>query len=167
MQRISEYSTLFDRMAKFKVRMLGQCSAEATMTIPIGYKLSKHVSWYARGLLAAIPTLWDLPPADVRPLEKGSESEEQCPQGVTHSDSREIKYRVSWQPRLMWFQRLLWILGLTSNDHAGFQVLNEARSNAQSANNTSTGWTDRWGKENPSFSYSPISMAEMRHPVIT
>ncbi len=95
---VPKYASLFDRITKFETDIVDDCKAVVTMSIVKGYPLSKSACYYAQGILAAIPTLWGLPSAEV--------TEMQC-QFETHDGevSREASYgagkciyEITWQP---------------------------------------------------------------------
>ena len=62
---IPKYASLFDRVFKFKTTIIDDNKAIVTMSLPKDYPVSKDSCYYAQGMLAAIPTLWALPPAEV------------------------------------------------------------------------------------------------------
>jgi PAS domain S-box-containing protein len=104
---IPKYASFFDKTFKFKVTLVNNNKATVSMSLPDGYALSKHSCYYAMGILAAIPTLWGLPPAYVH--------EKQCmcqprgkpgPEPIKHR-AKACIYEVTWQQMQPWHSKLL------------------------------------------------------------
>ena len=97
-QSVPKYSKLFDRMAEFETKIVDDCKAIVTMYSVPDYKFSKHHCYYAQGILAAIPTLWELPPAEVYERQCISETDAGLVTGVDSHDTAKCVYEVTWQP---------------------------------------------------------------------
>jgi signal transduction histidine kinase len=87
---VSRYSVLFDQIYKFKTTAVSDNKVRIEASLPAGYEYSKNCCYFSQGILAAIPTLWGLPPAEVR--------EEQCicAAGIPEN-KRACIYEVTWQ----------------------------------------------------------------------
>lgn len=62
-QEIARFPPYFDERAKFTVQFNGRSSALITMHHPMEHPKSKHMCSYVRGIIASVPTLWNLPRA--------------------------------------------------------------------------------------------------------
>jgi hypothetical protein len=60
---VDKYASLFDKVFRFNTTFQGNYQATVTMQMNIDYMPSKDSCYYTQGILAAIPTLWGLPPA--------------------------------------------------------------------------------------------------------
>ncbi|MBN1161681.1 MAG: PAS domain S-box protein [Dehalococcoidales bacterium] len=104
---VPKYAGLFDRVFTFKTIITGKNTATIEMrTKEPDYQPSKDSCYYAQGILAAIPTLWNLPPAEVRekkcmyvPLLGAAQN------GIQYRADACV-YEVEWQPLPSWYQRL-------------------------------------------------------------
>jgi signal transduction histidine kinase len=88
---VPKYAKLFDKIYIFKVQVEGDNKAIMSMSVPKGYAVYKSACYYAQGILAAIPTLWGLPPAEIH--------EKYCmcnAQGEKYT-SESCEYEVTWQ----------------------------------------------------------------------
>ena len=105
---VPKYARLLDRVFTFKTTITGRNAATIEMRIDEpGYMPSKDSCYYAQGILAAIPTLWGLPPAEIHenkcmyvPLLGTAKN------GVQYR-AEACVYEVQWQPLPSWFRRLL------------------------------------------------------------
>lgn len=103
---VPHYSRLLDRVFKFKTTITGRNTATVTMfKEKPQYKPSKDSCYYAQGILAAIPTLWGLPQAEIR--------EKKCMHQPVPCDNNDVEYNaeacvydITWQPLRSWRQRL-------------------------------------------------------------
>ena len=104
-ESVPKYASFFDKAFEFKASIVGANQAVVTMLLSKGYPVSKSSCYYAQGILAAIPTLWGLPPAEVQ--------ENQCMcqpakgyrvEGVEY-DARTCVYQVTWQPMPAWYSK--------------------------------------------------------------
>ena len=103
---VPKYARLLDRIFTFKTTITGKNTAIVEMSKEEpDYKPSKDSCYLAQGILAAIPTLWSLPPAEVR--------EKKCmyhplpgtaKEGVQY-ESETCVYEVQWQSLGSWFLR--------------------------------------------------------------
>ncbi len=96
-QNIPKYSGWFDREFKFNVEIKSERQAVITMTKPGSQPVSRNACYYTQGILAAIPTVWRLPPAVV--------NETKCMCGDDTENSSEVcEYEVTWEPgRSRWW----------------------------------------------------------------
>ena len=62
---IPKYAAMFDRSVRFSSMITGTNKATITMSMIDFSEASKNGCYYAQGALAAIPTIWGLPPAEV------------------------------------------------------------------------------------------------------
>jgi PAS domain S-box-containing protein len=133
---VPKYARLFDRVFTFRTIITGKNTAIVEMSAEKPeYKLSKNSCYYAQGILAAIPTLWNLPPAKVR--------EKQCmyvpllgtaKNGVQYK-AESCVYEVQWQSLVSWFQRLRDnILGKISPLAKDFKGLEQSLRNIDQEN---------------------------------
>lgn len=107
---IPQYAGLFDSVVKFRTVIVDGNHAMVIMSLPRGYPPSKHLCYYAQGMLAAIPTLWGLPPAVIRERQCMCQpASEDATSGVEYS-AGTCSYQVIWQPLPSWYSRLLAIL---------------------------------------------------------
>jgi len=95
---VPKYARLFDRITNFETRMVDDCQAIVSMSVVDGRYISKRACYYAQGILAAIPTLWGLPAADVHETKcmcdiKGSYEDE-----IKESRADRCTYEVRWEP---------------------------------------------------------------------
>jgi len=92
---IQKYAGLFDRLVKYKVSLDGN-KATVNMSWPGGCPVSKTSCYYTQGMLAAIPTLWGLPPAEIREKTCLCQPGDGGPaQGVEY-DAGFCEYEVTW-----------------------------------------------------------------------
>jgi PAS domain S-box-containing protein len=105
-QSIAKYSSLFDRVFKFKTTIVDKNRATIVMSLPEGYPLSKNSCYYTQGMLAAIPTVWGLPPAEVHEIECMCQPVRKNPLKATIHDSRACVYDVSWKQMQPWHSRI-------------------------------------------------------------
>lgn len=96
---VPQYASLFDRTTKFQTNEVEDGRATVTMSVANPRSFTKHACYYAQGVLAAIPTLWGLPPAEVRELECASQSVGDGAVPASSGHHRRCVYRISWQPR--------------------------------------------------------------------
>ncbi len=95
---VPKYSRFFNKLTRFKIVRATENEVCLTMTLPPACAPSHHACCFARGILAAVPRLWGLPPAEVR--------ETQCMCDTTlyrKSETRQYgaascRYTVKWQP---------------------------------------------------------------------
>ena len=91
---VSKYSGFFDRTLKFQTTPVSANQVIISMSLPAGYQRSKSSCYFTQGMLAVVPTLWGLPPAEVR------ESRCMCtdsPDSGTTSEEQACVYEVTWQ----------------------------------------------------------------------
>ncbi len=103
---LPKYARLLDRVFTFKTTITGKNTATIEMrTEEPEYNPSKDSCYFAQGILAAVPTLWGLPPAEIH--------EKKCmymtlpgtaKEGVQYQ-AETCVYEVNWQPLPSWFQR--------------------------------------------------------------
>ena len=99
---VPKYASFFDKIFKFKTSIVGANHAVVTMLLSKDYAVSKSACYYAQGILAAIPTVWGLPPAEVQ------EKQCMCQPGKPHGtggieyDANTCVYEVTWQPMQAW-----------------------------------------------------------------
>ena len=104
---VPKYARLFDRIFTFKTTITGKNTATVEMsTEKPEYKPSKDSCYYAQGILAAIPTLWNLPPADVREKKCMYQPEPGAVKEGIQYKTETCVYEVQWQPLITWYQRL-------------------------------------------------------------
>jgi PAS domain S-box-containing protein len=105
---VPKYARLLDRVFTFKTTFTGKNSATIEMHAEgLEYKNSKDSCFFAQGVLAAVPTMWGLPPAEIH--------EKKCmctPLFGTAEDGVQYKaeacvYELQWQPLSSWFRRFL------------------------------------------------------------
>lgn len=102
---VPRYASFFDKVFKFEVRLVGNNKAIVTMSLTQYVPLSAHSCFYAQGILAAIPTVWGLPPAEIREKHCMCQlSQEQRIEGVEYGASACI-YEVTWQPVQAWYSK--------------------------------------------------------------
>lgn len=95
---VPKYSRFFNKLTRFKIVRATENEVCFAMTLPPACAPSHHACCFARGILAAVPRLWGLPPAEVR--------ETQCMCDTTlyrKSETRQYgaascRYTVKWQP---------------------------------------------------------------------
>jgi len=95
---VPRYASLFDRITKFETNIIDDCKAIVTMSMLEGYSVSKHACYYAQGMLAAIPTLWGLPPADVHEKQCMCKNHSEDKTGIVKRNAEKCIYEVTWQP---------------------------------------------------------------------
>jgi signal transduction histidine kinase len=104
---VPKYASLFDKIFKFNITFIGDYQAIATMSIDGDYPTSKASCYYAQGILAAIPTLWNLPPAEIHEKEcKCTPDGDDSKSGVRYG-SHDCVWEIRWQPFKALHRRLL------------------------------------------------------------
>ncbi len=104
---VPKYASLFDRVFKFRTTFNGKNKATIEMSaIDQSYAPSKDSCYYAQGILAAIPTLWGLPPANVREKKCMCQPEAGPVKDDVKYEAETCVYEVQWQPLRSWYQRL-------------------------------------------------------------
>jgi PAS domain S-box-containing protein len=68
-KKVPQYTSMFDKAAEFAVEIRGEGRATVTYSLQPGERPSKHACYYTQGVLAAIPMVWGLPPAEVREIQ--------------------------------------------------------------------------------------------------
>jgi PAS domain S-box-containing protein len=102
-----KYASLFDRVFKFRTTFNGRNRATIEMSAEGRYYLpSKDSCYYAQGILAALPTLWGLPPADVCEKKCMCKPEHGIIEDDIQYEAEACVYEVEWQPLHSWYQRL-------------------------------------------------------------
>jgi two-component system NtrC family sensor kinase len=97
-QSIPKYASLFDKITKFETQIVDDCKAVVAMSVIEGYPCSKQACYYAQGILAAIPTLWGLPPAEVNEKQCACDTYAGDITGKTSHYTTKCIYEVTWQP---------------------------------------------------------------------
>lgn len=125
---LPRYSRLFDRVFRFETTITDKNTARVKMiTEQTVYKPSKDSCYFAQGILAAIPTLWSLAPAQVREICcMHNPAPSAALEGVKYN-AAYCEYEVQWQSPLSWVQRLRDnILGKLTPVSANFEELEES-----------------------------------------
>jgi PAS domain S-box-containing protein len=104
---LPRYSRLFHTIFKFKTTIIGKNSAIVEMLSGApGAIPTKYSCDLSQGILGAIPTLWDLPQAEIRKIQC-THGQEPGTTGVENPNSTgSCLYEVKWQPLLSWMDRL-------------------------------------------------------------
>jgi PAS domain S-box-containing protein len=95
---IPRYAAFFDRVSRFKTANISPNKVAVEMSMNGDHSPSKDSCYYTQGILAAIPTLWGLPPATVR------EKKCMCPvdpkniQDGVQYEAATCEFEVEWQP---------------------------------------------------------------------
>ena len=104
---VPKYARLFDRIFRFKTVITGKNTATVLMTTEApGYKPSKDSCYFAQGILAAIPTLWGLPPADIHEKSCMYKAAPGKFREAVQYEAEACVYEVQWQPLSSWYSRL-------------------------------------------------------------
>ncbi len=94
-KKVPQYAHLFDKSTLFDIEISGEGQATVIFSLLEGGRMSKHACYYAQGVLAAIPTVWGLPPASVQEtqcmLDEESNSESNPLQ-----DFKQCIYKMTW-----------------------------------------------------------------------
>ncbi len=103
---VPRYARLLDRVFKFKTTFHDKNCATIEMRIEEpGYKPSKDSCFYAQGILAAIPTLWGLPPAEIHEKECMYMPLPGTAKNGVQYEAEACVWEVQWQPLHSWFRR--------------------------------------------------------------
>jgi two-component system, NtrC family, sensor kinase len=94
---ISKYSSLFDKVFKFDISLEDNDHATITMSMNSDYPASKDSCYYAQGILAAIPTLWGLPPAEVREKKCMCQADIGSAKNDVRYEAKSCEFEVYWQ----------------------------------------------------------------------
>ncbi|MHB8104291.1 MAG: PAS domain S-box protein [Dehalococcoidales bacterium] len=104
---VPNYAALFDRVFKFKTYITGANKATVKMTMEGNdYSPSKDSCYYAQGILAAIPTVWNLPPSIIREMKCMCKAELDKIQDGVQYEAEACEFEVQWQPLHSWYKRL-------------------------------------------------------------
>jgi PAS domain S-box-containing protein len=95
---IPRYASLFDRIFRFKTTFNGDNQATITMSVSGGYPPSKASCYYAQGILAAIPTLWGLPHAEIYEKKCMCESGHENIKENVQYKAEICEWEIRWQP---------------------------------------------------------------------
>jgi two-component system, NtrC family, sensor kinase len=104
-RNIQKYSSLFDKLVRYEVSVDGD-KAVVSMSWPSGCPVSKSSCYYTQGMLAAIPTLWGLPPGEIHEKKcmfqpgKGGHIH-----GIEYGAERCV-YEVTWQSLPPWYAKI-------------------------------------------------------------
>jgi len=104
---IPKYVAFFDKTFKFKITLTNNNKATVSMSLPDDYELSKHSCYYAKGILAAIPTLWGLPPAEVHEKQCMCQLGDRAGLEGTKYRAKACIYEVTWQQTQPWHSKPL------------------------------------------------------------
>jgi len=91
--------------SSFQVRLVSDNSAIVIMSLNDTFPPSKHSCFYAQGILAAIPTLWGLPPAEVCEKQCMCQPSKEPSMEQTEHEPRTCVYEVNWQPIRAWYSK--------------------------------------------------------------
>ena len=80
--------------------------ATIMMSLPEDYPVSINACYYAQGILAAIPTVWGLPPAEVIETQCMCKSARKNSMKITGHSSRTCIYDVRWEQIQPWHSRI-------------------------------------------------------------
>jgi PAS domain S-box-containing protein len=95
---VSKYSGLFDRTLKFTSTPVSENKIIIDMSLPRDYKRFKSTCYFAKGMLAVVPTLWGLPPAEINEMRCMCDSASvELIEGNTLNQQACV-YEVTWQP---------------------------------------------------------------------
>jgi len=105
----SSFQVRFDlppkKESSFQVRLVSDNSAIVIMSLNDTFPPSKHSCFYAQGILAAIPTLWGLPPAEVCEKQCMCQPSKEPSMEQTEHEPRTCVYEVNWQPIRAWYSK--------------------------------------------------------------
>jgi two-component system NtrC family sensor kinase len=101
---IPKYSILFDKITSFETKITKKNTAIISMTMLKGFPFNKQDCYYAQGILAAIPTIWDLPAANVKEIQCASQLSPNNSGNLSKHSSMCI-YEVTWQEQVSLFKR--------------------------------------------------------------
>jgi PAS domain S-box-containing protein len=96
---IPRFASFFDKLDQFSVVIEGENKAMVTMSSPKEYGVYKSACYFARGILAGIPTLWDVPPARVIEQQCQCDSCNSNGPGDIRYGAESCLYEVTWQLR--------------------------------------------------------------------
>ena len=94
---ISKYSKLFDKIFKFSTYLKDNNHAIITMSMNGDFSPSKDSCYYAQGILAAIPTLWGLPPAEIHEKKCMCQTNAVGENNDVQLPSDRCEFEVYWQ----------------------------------------------------------------------
>jgi PAS domain S-box-containing protein len=94
---IARFSGFFDHTLKFKSTIINDKQAIVDMSLHGGYRISKNSCYFAQGLLAAVPTLWGLPPAEIHEKHCMCNENLHSDHSVVASGERPCSYEITWQ----------------------------------------------------------------------
>jgi PAS domain S-box-containing protein len=106
-KRFPTYASLFDRVFKFQTKSAGKNKAIVTMRMEgQDYSPSKDSCYYTQGILAAIPTVWNLPPAEIREIKCMCKPDADNIKDGVQYEADICEYEVQWQPLISRYQRI-------------------------------------------------------------
>ncbi|HSW58213.1 MAG TPA: PAS domain S-box protein [Dehalococcoidales bacterium] len=93
---IGHYGTLFNQSFRYQVELISTQGALISLKHADPEKPSQHACKYAQGVLAQIPCLWNLPPAEITELYCACNRQSQLP--LTAGDIvHDCMFRIKWQ----------------------------------------------------------------------
>jgi hypothetical protein len=104
---VSKYAQYFDRIPQFDTTVIGEKKVIINMTFPQKYEVSKNSCYFAQGMLAGVPTLWGLPPAEVNEKYCMCDSSSPASSGENTNNGRTCSYEIIFQSQPPVGKRLL------------------------------------------------------------
>lgn len=112
-KNVPQYATRLDKVLKLTTSFVGRNEAVITMKLTKNYVPSKSACYYTQGVLASIPTLWGLPPADVEEVQCMCPSGGSTDKEATEYGADACKFRVTWQSVQPWYSAITRIIPKT------------------------------------------------------
>jgi len=94
---VPKYASLFDKTTHFETKFSDKGKVIVTLTLIEGCRMSKHACYYAQGILAAIPTVWNLPPAEVSEIQCMFDNIGSAGNDIVEDIGKNCTYEVRWE----------------------------------------------------------------------
>jgi PAS domain S-box-containing protein len=94
---VPRYARLFDNILQCKVTLNGDNNACVEMSMSGDFLWSQGTCYYAQGILAAIPTVWGLPPAEIHEKKCMCQPDGEHARGGVQYNAEACVFEVNWQ----------------------------------------------------------------------